>query len=127
MADAIKLVHEGVTEREIAEQMLGLYRKHGCEDFSFPPIVSFGANAGDPHHEPRRHRASSGATWCYSTSADATATYCSDMTRTFFWGKPDEETARIYDIVRRANEAAEALIAPGRAHVRPGPRRTRCD
>lgn len=42
-----------------------------------------------------------------------TATYCSDMTRTFFWGEPDEETARIYDIVRRANEAAEALIAPG--------------
>ena len=39
--------------------------------------------------------------------------YCSDMTRTFFWGDPDEETARIYDIVRRANEAAEALIAPG--------------
>ena len=35
------------------------------------------------------------------------------MTRTFFWGEPDEETARIYDIVRRANEAAEALIAPG--------------
>ena len=39
--------------------------------------------------------------------------YCSDMTRTFFWGEPDKETARIYDIVRRANEAAEALIAPG--------------
>ena len=39
--------------------------------------------------------------------------YCSDMTRTFFWGEPDEETARIYDIVRHANEAAEALIAPG--------------
>lgn len=35
------------------------------------------------------------------------------MTRTFFWGEPDEETERIYDIVRRANEAAEALIAPG--------------
>ena len=52
MADAIKLAHEGVTEREIADQMLGLYRKHGCEGFSFPPIVSFGANAGDPHHEP---------------------------------------------------------------------------
>lgn len=52
MTDAIKLVHEGVTEHEIADQMLGLYRKHGCEGFSFPPIVSFGANAGDPHHEP---------------------------------------------------------------------------
>lgn len=35
------------------------------------------------------------------------------MTRTFFWGEPDKETAHIYNIVRRANEAAEALIAPG--------------
>jgi len=25
------------------------------------------------------------------------------MTRTLFWGDPDEETSRIYDIVRRAN------------------------
>ena len=56
MADAIKLVHEGVTEREIADQMLGLYRKHNCEGFSFPPIVSLGANAGDPASRARQHR-----------------------------------------------------------------------
>ena len=37
MADAIKLVHEGVTEREIADQMLGLYRNHGCEALAFRP------------------------------------------------------------------------------------------
>ena len=30
MTDVIKLVHDGVTEREIADQMLSLYRKHGC-------------------------------------------------------------------------------------------------
>ena len=35
------------------------------------------------------------------------------MTRTFFWGEPDEESARIYDVVRRANEAAEAMVRPG--------------
>ena len=29
IADAIQLVHEGVTEREIADQMLELYRNHG--------------------------------------------------------------------------------------------------
>lgn len=112
MADAIKLVHEGVTEREIADQMLGLYRKHGCEDFSFPPIVSFGANAGDPHHEPDDTVLKRGDVVLFDIGGRY-RNYCSDMTRTFFWGEPDEETARIYDIVRRANEAAEALIAPG--------------
>ena len=112
MADAIKLVHEGVTEREIADQMLGLYRNHGCEGFSFPPIVSFGANAGDPHHEPDDTVLKRGDVVLFDIGGRR-RNYCSDMTRTFFWGEPDEETARIYDIVRRANEAAEALIAPG--------------
>lgn len=51
-----QLVHEGVTEREIADQMLGLYRNHGCEGFSFPPIVSFGANNWRPASRARRHR-----------------------------------------------------------------------
>lgn len=111
MADAIKLVHEGVTEREIADQMLGLYRNHGCGGFSFPPIVSFGANAGDPHHEPDDTVLKRGDVVLFDIGGRH-RNYCSDMTRTFFWGEPDEETARIYDIVRRANEAAEALIAP---------------
>ena len=112
MADAIKLVHEGVTEREIADQMLGLYRKHGCEGFSFPPIVSFGANAGDPHHEPDGTVLKRGDVVLFDIGGRR-RNYCSDMTRTFFWGEPDEETARIYDIVRRANEAAEKIVRPG--------------
>lgn len=112
MADAIKLVHEGVAEREIADQMLGLYRNHGCEGFSFPPIVSFGANAGDPHHEPDDTVLKRGDVVLFDIGGRH-RNYCSDMTRTFFWGEPDEEAARIYDIVRRANEATEALIAPG--------------
>ena len=95
MADAIKLVHEGVTEREIADQMLGLYRKHGCEGFSFPPIVSFGANAGDPHHEPDDTALKSGDVVLFDIGG-RNRNYCSDMTRTFFWGEPDEEIGRAH-------------------------------
>lgn len=83
MADAIKLVHGGVTEREIADQMLGLYRKHGCEGFSFPPIVSFGANAGDPHHEPDDTVLKRGDVVLFDIGGRH-RNYCSDMTRTFF-------------------------------------------
>lgn len=83
MVDAIKLVHEGVTEREIADQMLGLYRKHDCEGFSFPPIVSFGANAGDPHHEPDDTVLKRGDVVLFDIGGRR-CNYCSDMTRTFF-------------------------------------------
>ncbi len=74
--------------------------------------MSFGANAGDPHHEPDGTVLKRGDVVLFDIGGRR-CNYCSDMTRTFFWGEPDEETERIYDIVRRANEAAEALIAPG--------------
>lgn len=39
--------------------------------------------------------------------------YCSDMTRTFFCGEPAPVHAAIHDLVREANEKAEAMIRPG--------------
>ena len=35
------------------------------------------------------------------------------MTRTFFCGTPDPEFLRIYELVKEANEKAEAIIRPG--------------
>ena len=112
MAAAVALIHEGVTEREVADAMLGLYREHGCEGFSFPPIVSFGKNAADPHHEPDGTVLEAGQVVLLDIGGRLEG-YCSDMTRTFFWGGVDEETRRVYDVVRRANEAAAALARPG--------------
>ena len=40
--------------------------------------------------------------------------YCSDMTRTVFFGEePSEEHKKIYNIVKEANERAIAMIKPG--------------
>ena len=112
MARASKLVHEGATERGIADRLLDIYREEGAEGFSFTPIVSFGANAADPHHEPDGTVLAPHQVVLFDIGGRY-RNYCSDMTRTFFWGEPDEESRRIYDIVRRANEAAEAMIRPG--------------
>ena len=57
MARFRELVHEGVTEAEVAGQLEALYRRLGAQGHSFTPIVSFGANAADPHHEPDDHAA----------------------------------------------------------------------
>ena len=46
------LIHEGVTEKEVAEQTLKIYQDLGADGFSFEPLVAFGANAADPHHAP---------------------------------------------------------------------------
>ncbi len=112
MEKAVSLLAPGVTENEIADQLLGIYRAEGAEDFSFSPIVSFGAHAADPHHEPDGTQLHEGDVVLFDIGGRY-RNYCSDMTRTFFWGDVDEESQRIHDIVRRANEAAESMIEPG--------------
>ena len=44
-------IKAGMTELECADYIRSLYKEAGCIE-SFSTIVSFGANAADPHHEP---------------------------------------------------------------------------
>ena len=105
-------MHEGVTERECGEYLKGLYAAQGCEGLSFDPGIAFGKNAGDPHHKPDDTVLKEGD--CIVINIGCIKDdYCSDMTRTFFWKKADPEYVRIYNIVREANEKAEALVKEG--------------
>lgn len=112
MARLAAWLRPGVTEGEAAAYVTSLYRAEGCEGLSFPPIIAFGPHGADPHH----------------TVSDAPLTdntvvlidiggvkdrYCSDMTRTYFFGDVPGEARRVHAIVRRACEAAEALVRPG--------------
>ena len=112
MAEFKKLIHAGVSEKEVAEQMLKIYLDLGAEGFSFDPIVSFGANAADPHHMPDDTVLKEGDCVLFDVGCIKDG-YCSDMTRTFYFKSASDACRRIYDTVRRANEAAEALIKPG--------------
>ena len=102
----------GVTEAEVAQGLLGAYRDLGADGFSFDPIVSFGATAADPHHEPDGTALRAGDMVLFDVGCRKDL-YCADMTRTFFTAKPTARQLQVYDTVRRANEAAEALVAPG--------------
>ena len=106
------LVHEGVTEQEIAGQMLDIYRELGADGTSFTPLVAFGANAADPHHEPDNTIVKPGDCVLFDVGCIKDG-YCSDMTRTFYFREASDHCRHVYNIVRRANEAAEALIRPG--------------
>lgn len=105
-------VAEGATESGIAEGLLGEYRRLGAEDHSFAPIVSFGANAADPHHGPDGTVFHKGDMVLFDVGCKR-QWYCSDMTRTFFTAKPTARQLLVYDTVRRANEEAEKIVRPG--------------
>ena len=112
MAWLVAQLHEGVTEHEIAEGLLGEYRSLGAQDHSFSPIVSFGANAADPHHEPDDTTLSYGEVVLFDVGCRQDG-YCSDMTRTLFFGVPSDQDRNVFEVVREANLAGEAAVAPG--------------
>ena len=105
-------VRPGVTELEIADGLLGEYRRLGAQDHSFAPIVSFGDHAADPHHEPDATPLAPGDMVLFDVGCRQDW-YCSDMTRTFFTAEPTEHQRAVYETVRRANEAAEEVVRPG--------------
>ena len=112
MARFKELVREGVTEAEVAGQLEVVYRELGAQGHSFSPIVSFGANAADPHHEPDGTRLAPGDAVLFDVGCRQ-GEYCADMTRTFFFGEPTQKQREVYETVRRANEAAQRVVAPG--------------
>ena len=89
------LIRPGVTERQVAEQMLTIYRSLGAQDYSFEPLVAFGANAACGHHGPDDTVLKEGDCVLLDVGCKKDG-YCSDMTRTFFFGEPDGESRKVY-------------------------------
>ncbi|MBS5463817.1 MAG: aminopeptidase P family protein [Clostridium sp.] len=113
MAQFRGLIHEGVTEEEIASKMLDIYKSLGADGYSFEPLVGFGANCALGHHSPDNTVLKEGDTVLFDVGCRKDG-YCADMTRTFFYKKvPSEKHRAIYETVRRANAAAEAILKPG--------------
>ncbi len=75
-------------------------------------MVCFGPNGADPHHGPNETRIKVGDSVVMDIFIPIQRYWC-DMTRTVFFGAVSEEGRRVYETVRAANEAAEAMIRPG--------------
>lgn len=112
MARLAAWLREGVTEAEAAEYLKGLYREEGCEDVSFPPIVAFGPRGADPHHTVSGAALAEGTVVLLDIGGKKDR-YCSDMTRTYFFGDVPDKAKEVHRIVCEACGTAEALVRPG--------------
>jgi Xaa-Pro aminopeptidase len=106
------LLKEGITEIEVATELEIFWKRKGGRSVAFDPIIAFGSNSSMPHY-----RAGSGILMKNDIVLIDIGVnfrhYHSDMTRTFFYGKPHDRLLEIYEIVRKAQEAALALCCPG--------------
>lgn len=107
-----KELTSGKSELELTSRLLEIYKEKGSSGFSFEPIVCFGVGTSEPHH------ATDGTTPSENCAVIVDIggldnDYCSDMTRSFFIGHPDEEYIKIYNLVLEANLAAIKAAKPG--------------
>lgn len=105
-------IRPGMTELEIAWQIKVLGHERGADDISFEPIVAFGPHSAIPHHQNTTRKLKARDIVLIDMGMKYKG-YCSDMTRTFFMGKPSAEQAKVYDLVLSAQKAGIAATRAG--------------
>jgi Xaa-Pro aminopeptidase len=103
---------EGKTERDAAADLEREMARRGADGPSFPPIVADGARSAMPHASPTGSRIGTGGPLIVDFGAKKGG-YCSDETVTLLPEKPRRPLRKVYDAVRRAQEAGLSALRPG--------------
>ena len=112
LKDAVAHLKTRITELEMASFIKKSFIKYGTDVLSFPPIVAFGKGSADIHHEPGTTKLKKGDIVMFDIGA-AVNHYCSDMTRTYFWGEPTARKKKVYRDVLKAQELAVKKLEGG--------------
>jgi len=110
--DVLETLAIGVTELQIGRHLESLLRRDGADGLSFDPIVAFGENAAEPHHEPGHRMLEEGDVIKMDFGA-LYGGYHADMTRTVAFGEPASELKKIHDVVREAQQAGIDAVREG--------------
>lgn len=112
----LKKITDGITEKWLAGELEKFIKEKGGE-FSFPPIVAFGKNSSVPHHQTgdtkltdEEFTAKQEACFILLDFGVKINGYCSDMTRTIFFGKPSDKQKEIYQTVLAAQQKSVDCI-----------------
>ena len=107
-----KRIREGMTEKELAAELIYCLYKNGAEGLSFAPIVASGPNGSMPHAVPgeRKIRRGDFITMDFGVIYRG---YCSDMTRTVALGSVTEKMRSVYETVLQAQLAGIAATKAG--------------
>lgn len=113
---AVDYVHDiaraGITEMELAWEAEKFLRDNGSQALPFEVIVASGPNSALPHFRPSKRQIQAGEPILIDIGARFER-YCSDISRTFCLGSPDDSFNKIYDIVLGAQMTALSIIKDG--------------
>lgn len=105
-------LREGCTEKEIQALYNQIALELGASGPAFTPLICFGPNGAEPHHDSDGTRLKPGDTVIMDVGL-VWKRYCSDMTRTAHFGEVTDEQKKVRDLVAAANRAGIAACRPG--------------
>lgn len=113
LKEALRHVKIGMTEKELASELVLQLLRHGSDgELPFQPIVSTGPNGANPHAVPSERKLAAGDLLVIDYGA-AAGGYFSDITRTFGLGELSAEQQKVHQTVQAANAAGRAAVHPG--------------
>src|ERR1700722_18570293 len=104
----LKKLKTNITEKELATET-EFFIKRNQADISFDPVVAFGPNASQPHHIPDGTKLKKNCFVLFDFGVRLN-NYCSDMTRTIFFGKPTKEQTELYNAVLNAQKTSSDYL-----------------
>ena len=110
--EIIAQISKNISEVELSNKLENIYKQFGGQGCSFDTIIAYGKNGADPHHNNDDSKLEPGDSIIIDMGCKYNG-YCSDMTRTVFYQEISDEARKVYELVKAANEAAEAMIKPG--------------
>lgn len=125
LGDVLNFLKIGITEIEVENFIKESFVKYKAPVLSFSPIVAFGKNTANIHHTPNDTKLKLGDIIMFDFGTTIKH-YCSDMTRTFFYGVPtkkkdkirQDKLIQVYKDVLKAQEIALAKIIKGEKNAK---------
>jgi Xaa-Pro dipeptidase len=109
---AYEEISEDIMETEIAAEAEYIMRKNGAEGLSFDTLIITGNRTSSPHAKTGQNKLKKGDLIIIDLGCRFNG-YCSDMTRTFVLGKPNEKQNEIYELVKESQERAINVVKAG--------------
>jgi Xaa-Pro aminopeptidase len=108
----LRFIKPGLTEKQISSKIRKLIETFGGDGIAFEPIVAFGKKTSRPHYFSNNKKLKKGEPILLDFGAKF-KNYCSDFTRTIYFGRAPILFKERYKIVKEAQEMAFKIIKPG--------------
>jgi Xaa-Pro aminopeptidase len=106
-----KELKSGFSELDVHYKVLELFSKNHVTE-SFAPIIAFGKNSANPHHRSSDKKLVQNDIIMMDIGCIYNG-YCSDLTRTYFLDKFDDNRKQVWNVVKRSQEAVLKGIKAG--------------